>query len=101
MGRRASRVARGKVEVPVARRIALTLHPSGHKLGPVLKPSAREWLPYLRARLREERPELVAPRIVQVGTKVDQWGVPFFRQIDGVYGPSTFRNVIDDEGRHV
>jgi hypothetical protein len=58
-----------------------------------LAPSAREWFAILSAMRRASRPVLAPAQEVDVrGYKI---------QIPAVYGPPTFRNVINEEGEHV
>jgi hypothetical protein len=64
-----------------------------------LKPSARELFPLLRARLLDSRPLLEPARMERPGTGGRAFGKG--RMVPAVYGKPTFRNVIDENGKHV
>lgn len=66
--------------------------------GGVVKPSARELFEALRKRRLASRPVLQAARRV---TFTDQYGRKVTHTLPPVYGEPTFRNVIDENGRHV
>ncbi|WP_439593917.1 hypothetical protein [Microbacterium sp.] len=57
--------------------------------------SAREWFAYLRPVLLASRPIVGERTLLHVR---DSKGRP---KVEPIYGPPTFRNVIDEDGHHV